>query len=823
VASSIRDAEASSTADTDAGTTKSSPIDDRLCWEVWRNSAAAMDLPRALRLLGMGDATLGAMIGLRVGEISGVLGASGPGAGDAAAIMALLPPAQPSHADVWHDDPTDADRATLLILHQPLDATAQLWAAIRTAGSRDETLTQAGRDVLGLLAAAMQSTQRDTSRLAHDRAVALRRILGQVPGALFRYVLRPNGEAQIDPLNVGCSELWELPLDMIARDPNSVWTRIHPDDRDSLTRSIRLSAERLIPWRSEYRLMMPDRRVKYVEARGTPERRADGAIEWFTVALETTELSKARQSALESQQIHEHALQASRMGLWILDVVGNTIRYDMRAAEILGRRAEDINNTPVDLARTFRVADHREEADRNLNDVLEGRSNYYRSEHQILRPDGSTIWVYSQGRVIGRQPNGKPSRIVGTLQDLTEQKINERKLRDAASEAEAANKAKSLFLANMSHEIRTPLNGVLGMADVMALGELSDQQREYLGIIQESGRNLLTVLNDIIEYARIESDKVKIETEPFNLTSIINRVETIYRLKASDKGLKLHVIVSGEADGWRLGDEHRVQQILHNLLSNAVKFTSTGQVDVVIDTDALDPDVISLHVADTGIGMSESQLDNLFTHFNQADSSFTRRFGGTGLGLAITKGLIEAMGGEISVDSTPGLGTVFSLQLPLPRDPARTSHETTDGDVDTLDPTKPTDYLRDVCILSVEDNALIRRVLQAQLTSLGAKVAFADNGAMGVTAFQRGDFDLVLMDIQMPVMDGIQAFRAIRRWETNHNRAKTPIVAITGNALSHQTADYRNIGFDDCLTKPVQQAPLKAALSKLLRRAQREG
>jgi len=381
-----------------------------------------------------------------------------------------------------------------------------------------------------------------------------------------------------------------------------------------------------------------------------------------------------------------------------------------------------------------------------------------------------------------------------------------RDLESARDAANAANVLKTQFLANMSHEIRTPLNGVLAMAEVMSLGELGDVQRERLGIIRQSGSLLLAVLNDVLDLSKIEAGKLSLVVEDFELASTLTPTAETFQVLAQGKGLDFSFSVSDEAQGWWRGDADRLRQIVGNLLSNAVKFTPQGSVEATVDVNA-EGDTLRLVVRDSGVGIAPEKLPALFEKFTQADNSATRRFGGTGLGLAICRELTQMMGGSIDVESREGRGSTFTVELPLIRGEAAKS-----GSSETT----PDSGDRNLRLLAAEDNPTNQQVLAAVMESLGIDIDIVSDGRQAVDAWKVGGYDLILMDIQMPVMDGIDAAREIRGLEIAEQRKRTPIVALTANALTHQVDEYMAVGMDGHVAKPIEIAKLYEAISAAL-------
>jgi signal transduction histidine kinase len=367
--------------------------------------------------------------------------------------------------------------------------------------------------------------------------------------------------------------------------------------------------------------------------------------------------------------------------------------------------------------------------------------------------------------------------------------------------AEAANVAKSSFLAIMSHEIRTPLNGVLGMAQAMAAGPLSKVQRERLDVVHQSGEALLAILNNVLDLSKIEAGRLELEEIDFDLGELLTGIEAAFSPPAKAKGLTLAFDVAQAGGRWR-GDPTRLRQILWNLVSNALKFTGEGRIDVKARADA---DGLLVEVKDTGPGIAPATQAALFTEYVQADASTTRAFGGSGLGLAICQRLARLMGGEISLVSEKGAGSAFTLRAPL----ARSAEAATA--VAAL-PAAETGRAGAIRVLAAEDNEINRLVLATLLQQADVELVVVENGAAAVAAWEEGPWDVILMDVEMPVMDGPTATAAIRRREGETGRGRTPIIALTANAMAHQVGAYLAAGMDGHLAKPIEAKRLFEAL-----------
>jgi signal transduction histidine kinase/AmiR/NasT family two-component response regulator len=417
---------------------------------------------------------------------------------------------------------------------------------------------------------------------------------------------------------------------------------------------------------------------------------------------------------------------------------------------------------------------------------------------EVIRSDGQSVEVEIHFRVAPNQ--GAPwSLCMSTYVDVTNARRAAREQREALQAAEVANRAKSDFLAVISHEIRTPLNGVLGMAQAMALNPLSKLQRQRLRVISDSGSALLTIVDDLLDLSRIEAGGLQIVRDDCDLTALVESVHTAYAAEAVAKGLSFILDLDPAAAGSFQADPGRVRQILGNLISNAIKFTHAGEVLVRLLRTA---EGVRLEVHDTGIGIPPNRVAALFESFAKADSSMTRRYGGAGLGLAICRQLAQAMGGDVCVCSLPGRGSQFGVDLPMI--PSR--EEANDAAVAFVPDHGP---LR---VLAAEDNPVNQMVLKALLAQIGIAPLFVENGAEAVQAWEDAEWDVILMDVQMPVMDGPAATKLIRVREAELGRAATPIVAVTANAMIHQVASYRAAGMNEVVSKPIKVEALFAAI-----------
>ena len=444
---------------------------------------------------------------------------------------------------------------------------------------------------------------------------------------------------------------------------------------------------------------------------------------------------------------------------------------------------------------------------------LDGHGWIAPCESALALPNGEVIEVGVHCRVLPGDPERPWADCIATLVDLTEVKAAERAQRRAAQVSEAASRAKSEFLAITSHEIRTPLNGILGMAQAMERDRMPKAQRDRLAVIRQSGDALLKILNNILDIAKIEAGGLTLDRAEFDLGGLVREIVTTYSALASQKGLEFRVDINAAIDGVCRGDPVRTRQILYNLLSNALKFTGRGWIML---SAARYGDQVVFAVADTGPGAAPEDLERLFEKFVQADSTSTRRHEGAGLGLAISRDLCRLMGGDLTARSQLGEGCEFTASVMLPPVAASIDAPATDPEpawvsAEAGDPGPALD-LR---LLVAEDNQTNQLVLKTLLGQLGIEPHFADDGAAAVAAWEQGDWDLVLMDVQMPVMAGVSATRAIRRREAETGRPAVPIIALSANAMPQQIESYLEAGMNRFVPKPIDIMRLIAVMSEL--------
>ncbi len=522
------------------------------------------------------------------------------------------------------------------------------------------------------------------------------------------------------------------------------------------------------------------------------------------VSQRTLELEATNLRLKTSEERLSFALTASNDGTWDWDIKSNNCHCNQAYFTMLGYTpdefGEDAQSCFVDLL-------HPDDKIAVVIDIKRGleQEGTYEIEFRMRAKDGSYKWILSRGMVVSRDENGEPLRAAGTHTDLTTRKQMEVQMRVAKEQAEAANISKSTFLANMSHEIRTPMNAILGMAYLLQKELTSPSQLYKLNKITGASKHLLNLINDILDLSKIEAERLTIEEIPINLSAILDHAYSMMTERAASKGLTFAKGIDPALhDKQFLGDPLRIGQILINYLGNAMKFTDTGTITLkallLAQTDQ--QVAIRFEVQDTGIGIDEDKLSRVFDTFEQAQSSTTRQYGGTGLGLSICYHLAKLMGGKVGVDSTPKIGSTFWFTVDLKRDP---------NPQITVKQPKTTDFNRQARVLLVEDNEINQEVAKRLLKTIGLNVELAQHGSEALDLVARQHYDLILMDMQMPVMDGLEATRRIRELP---DRQALPIIAMTANAFLEDRAKCLDAGMNDFLTKPVDPDALFAILAR---------
>ncbi len=502
----------------------------------------------------------------------------------------------------------------------------------------------------------------------------------------------------------------------------------------------------------------------------------------------------------------------ARTGTWDWDIVKETLIWSDGAFRIFGVSPEEFEPSFDNFMRFVHPDDH-DELNRAIDEALE-KDIPFNCEHRIILPTGEIRNVHERGQVY-RSDNGTPERMIGVVLDITKRKQTESELLMAKETAESAARAKSSFLANMSHEIRTPMNAVIGLTELCLRTELQPKQLDYLQKVHHSANSLLGIINDILDFSKIEAGKLKLEKVQFNLVQLLEDATVLVSGVSHDKGVEIRVSRNSDVPNELIGDPLRLGQILLNLLNNAVKFTEQGNVVISVEVIARHENGVELEfsVKDSGIGINEEQLSGLFESFSQVDDSTSRKYGGTGLGLTISKQLVEMMGGTIRAESEIGVGSNFLFQITLGIGQPKLGR--------ILESTvlhKGLIKIQGATILLVEDNPINQQVAQEFLEQARLIVDVANNGEEALKLLEVNDYDCILMDVQMPVMDGYTATRLIKQQPRLRD---IPILAMTANAMIEDVKAAEDAGMDDHIAKPIDRSKLLLSMVKWIKPRER--
>ncbi|VTU27707.1 Aerobic respiration control sensor protein ArcB [Variovorax sp. SRS16] len=524
---------------------------------------------------------------------------------------------------------------------------------------------------------------------------------------------------------------------------------------------------------------------------------------------------------LDATRRHLLVTDVVRLAQWEWDIASGSVFLSARWEEMIGAAAEN-NRWPLRdlLARVH--PDDVPAVRQALDDALGGKADRYSVEHRVAAADG-WIWIESIGMVTERDADGKALRLTGFNSDITARRRMHDEIEQARAQAEASSRAKSEFLANMSHEVRTPLNAVLGLTRLLHQSPLNDEQRQHLELIDNSAASLLALLNDILDLSKIEAGKLVFELIRFDIARWVREAVALHKLAAEKKGLQLEVDVSDDVPWKVAGDPGRLRQVISNLVSNAVKFTEAGRISVSARLAPQQSDLrrdqlrMLFVVRDTGVGVPADKQQQIFEAFTQEDASTTRRFGGTGLGLAICARLVSMMGGEIQLTSRPREGSTFRFTAVF---------EQAADEMSVLTEPAPLEAVatRGLNVLLAEDHAVNELLMRKLLAEMGCTFNVARNGEEAVRHWKTRQFDLVLMDVQMPVLSGFDATARIRAMEAAEpDRGRTPIVALTAHAMAGDREKCLAAGMDAYVSKPVSPALLSQAIHDAMRGATATG
>lgn len=542
------------------------------------------------------------------------------------------------------------------------------------------------------------------------------------------------------------------------------------------------------------------------------------------LARRERELVDSHEALHESEERFYLAIRAADAGLWDWNLINDDVYYSPRWKTMLGYGENELEGR-LDTWKRLVHPEDGEAALAVVRECLEGRRESYQAEFRMRHKDGHWVHIQALGRLL-RDDDGRAVRLVGTHQDVTARKAAEEELtryrehleelvasrtlelKQAKEEAESFSRAKSNFLANMSHEIRTPMNAIIGMTELVLETALNPEQKRYLRSVESSAKSLLGLINDILDLSKLESGKMELESIPFSIQQLLGEVGDMVMVEARNKGLNFAVQVDDAVAVCVEGDPTRLRQVLINLAGNAVKFTEQGSITVSVRPGE-NRDQWYFSVKDTGVGIDKENLEKVFQRFSQADESTTRRFGGTGLGTAISRQIVEQMGGRIWVESEPGRGSNFQFIITLPALERQRCLEQRSPEA-ALAPAQ----MRPLRILLAEDIAINRELLLLRLSQ--HLFTLATNGREAVELFRQQPFDLVLMDMMMPEMDGELAVKAIREIERQRGTGHTPVIMLTASVMESERHKYQAAGVDDVAGKPINFAELQRKIARLV-------
>ena len=661
---------------------------------------------------------------------------------------------------------------------------------------------------------------RGRSRAEHR----LREIADAVPGTV--YVLRrtPQGAFSFDFLGVNAVEILGLEREEVLRDTNSARRVILHEDRDRLAAALASSADSMSVLEVDFRVRKPDASLRWVHSSGIPARRANGDVVWNCYLSDITPIKESEQALHDALRRLDDAHTVACLGDWTCDLATGAVTWSPQIYQMLGR---DPALGPPDLAESVALFENGAEtiSEGFFRAQETGQRQSYELTARLANGESLTLQVLvlpqvdASGAIVGMR---------GTIQDISSRKALEDRLYQAKEAADSANLAKSDFLATMSHEIRTPLNGMLGILELIDQTPISPELRGALDTIRESGHSLQRIIDDILDFSKVEAGKLEIRPEPTSLVELAGAVQRAYAGSASSHGLELRHQVDSRISPAVMVDGLRLRQILGNFVSNAIKFTPQGHVELRITLMARDGGLESLcfEVEDTGIGISPERQERLFQPFEQADIDLASRVSGTGLGLAISRRLARLMGGEVSMTSEPGKGTTLFLTLGvLPADPALVAQAPAHVPTHASPPmladgmhAPPSVHATNGAplVLVVDDHPINRMVMSKQLHALGYAPEEVESGAEALERWISGRFALVLTDCNMPRMSGYELTRHIRHRESAGGLDRTPVIACSANVIGGAREACLEAGMDDYIPKPTKLLALADIMHRWL-------
>ncbi|MBL1208408.1 PAS domain S-box protein [Geminocystis sp. GBBB08] len=704
----------------------------------------------------------------------------------------------------------------------------------------------------GVAIAYIDITNRKKTELALQKSeTRFRRLSENIPGMIYQYVRDTNGIDKFTYVSSKSLEIYEVEPEKAIENSGYIWEKIHPDDVPGLQKEVNMSVIELKPFFSQHRLIMPNNHIKWIQVIAQPYKDAPGNVFWDGVIFDITDRKATELELQNSEAKYRHLIEYLHAGVVVHTEDSSIILCNAMACDLLGLTSEQmLGKSKIDPIWHFFLenGDIMPVECYPVHQVLKTQQPLKNYIVGINREDNSRVWV-----LVNAFPefdnDGEIKQVIVTFIDITDRKLAEKELIIAKETAEKATKAKSEFLANMSHEIRTPMNGVIGMAQLLSMTPLNNEQKDLLNTIQDSSDALLTIINDILDFSKIESGKLELEKHPFILKDILKSLCNLLSKQATDKSINLDYEISNNLPTTFLGDASRLRQIILNLISNALKFTDNGEILICVDVTSPNSPLkeenqwknppqsspqrmgsngrqeeyeLLISIKDTGIGIDSDRINKLFQPFTQADASINRKYGGTGLGLAISKNLVALMGGKMWVESFGNIGGnppenwIFKSQ-----DKGATFYFTvnlqvvTDSEISTEKSSLKSAQLNSeislLKILLAEDNKVNQKVALLILKKIGYTADIANNGLEVLQMLEKQFYDVILMDMQMPEMDGITTTKMVRKL----SKPQPYIIALTANALEGDRQLCLNAGMNDYIRKPIAIDELKKVLENI--------
>jgi PAS domain S-box-containing protein len=617
-------------------------------------------------------------------------------------------------------------------------------------------------------------------------------------------------------------QIFELTPEAVIQDMSCLWARFHSEDIPMIQSAIQDSAASLQPFFVEGRLLLPNERVKWIQVSSQPDRQENGDVIWDGVVIDISDRKNTELVLKDLSDRLEFALKGANIGIWEYQINEGRLLWDERMFTLYGVSSEEFLGKYEDWLQRVHPDD--------LDMVQQAQQKAHqgdkecRAEFRIIRPDGTIRFIDSYA-FNQYNAQGEIQKTIGLNIDISDRKQAELQLQRINEELIRATRLKDEFLANMSHELRTPLNAILGMTEILEeqiFGDLNDRQMQSLHTIENSSKHLLELINDILDVAKIEAGQIHLSCQPSNIESLCQSSLVFIKQQAFNKKIQLETAIPPNLPTINL-DERRIRQVLINLLNNAVKFTPNGGkislqvsyiqvLDNVVIAQGSPCDTIEMSVIDTGIGIAPDQIKRLFQPFVQVESALNRSYNGTGLGLALVKRLVELHGGEVRLTSELGVGSCFTIAIPIAPfcESSIVPEPQLLSDSEAIKPA-----IADVpLILLAEDNEENINLFADYLSLKGYRLVIAHNGRMAIDLAQQIHPDLILMDIQMPEMDGLEAIQRIRQIP---ELANTPIIALTALAMSGDRDRCIAVGANDYLSKPVSLKQLVQKINTYLR------